>query len=162
MNTKDYKRIKEQEDGMVLRWYEAEPDSNGNDRIISVVRRDLGSNKLDEKFAEIRTSDGDKRITIPIGLEFAKTWPDEKILESVQRVFARSKDLGGFDELMPKAEISKEKKAKAKKLLQDFEAMTKKAEARAYSNLSLERPLSDEETEKFKKAAKEGYGIVAG
>ena len=40
-----------------------------------------------------------------------------------------------------------------KKLIEDFERMLLMAEARAYSKLSLERPLTDSEFEKYKAVA---------
>jgi F0F1-type ATP synthase delta subunit len=45
-----------------------------------------------------------------------------------------------------------------KKMLQEFEGMLAMAEARAYSKVSLERPLNDEEYRKFKAATEKALG----
>lgn len=51
------------------------------------------------------------------------------------------------------------KKSGRKELIQTFENMVNRATARAYSKLSLERPLTDEELKEYEKACKK-LGIV--
>lgn len=47
-----------------------------------------------------------------------------------------------------------------KQILQDFERMRNFAEAKAWSNLSLERPLTNQEFEKYKNVmGKLGIGV---
>jgi len=46
-------------------------------------------------------------------------------------------------------------KNEAQELVQDFERMTLESKAKAYSNLSLERPLTDEEFNKYKSVMSE-------